>query len=73
MDPFDEASAAFVAWLKSSGADVSDKIELKDLRNMEAGRGVGTLLCCLPPRGSFMSSPPAFAFCICDRSQIELD
>jgi SET domain-containing protein 6 len=41
MDPFDEASAAFVSWLKSSGADISNKVELKDLRNIEAGRGVG--------------------------------
>jgi SET domain-containing protein 6 len=41
MDPFDEASAAFLLWLKSSGAEISNKIELKDLRNIEAGRGVG--------------------------------
>jgi SET domain-containing protein 6 len=41
MDSFDKASAAFVAWLISSGADVSNKIELKDLRDIEAGRGVG--------------------------------
>jgi hypothetical protein len=41
MDPFEEASTAFLAWLRSSGADISSKIELKDLRDREAGRGVG--------------------------------
>ncbi|KAL1608453.1 Ribosomal lysine N-methyltransferase 4 [Paraconiothyrium brasiliense] len=40
MDPFDEASHVFLDWLKRSGAEVSPKIELKDLRNIQAGRGV---------------------------------
>ncbi|KAF2680571.1 SET domain-containing protein [Lentithecium fluviatile CBS 122367] len=40
MDPFAEASAAFLAWLKHSGALISSKSELKDLRNIGAGRGV---------------------------------
>jgi hypothetical protein len=41
MDPFDEASEAILNWLKSLGADISSKVELKDLRNIESGRGVG--------------------------------
>ncbi|KAJ4354074.1 Ribosomal lysine N-methyltransferase 4 [Didymosphaeria variabile] len=40
MDPFNEASHVFLDWLKRSGAEISPKIELKDLRNMQAGRGV---------------------------------
>ncbi|KAF1957412.1 SET domain-containing protein [Byssothecium circinans] len=40
MDRFDEASHSFLQWLKSTGAEISSKIELKDLRNIQAGRGV---------------------------------
>ncbi|KAF2638911.1 SET domain-containing protein RMS1 [Massarina eburnea CBS 473.64] len=40
MDPFDVASCTFLQWLRSTGAEVSGKIELKDLRNIEAGRGL---------------------------------
>ena len=43
MDSFDEASQAFIIWLRESGADISSKIELKDLRSIQAGRGVGKL------------------------------
>ena len=41
MDPFDADSQAFLAWLRHSGAEISNKIELKDLRSLQAGRGVG--------------------------------
>lgn len=43
MDTFDEDSRAFMAWLRKSGAEISSKIELKDLRSVHAGRGVGKL------------------------------
>lgn len=41
-DDFNEKTAAFTTWLRSSGATLSDKIELVDLRSQHAGRGVGT-------------------------------
>lgn len=41
-DDFVERSNAFVDWLRSSGAKLSDKIEIADLRQQHAGRGVGT-------------------------------
>ena len=41
-DDFAEKSGAFANWLQSSGATLSDKIELADLRQHNAGRGVGT-------------------------------
>ena len=37
------ATANFVKWLQTSGTSVSDKIDLVDMRNQGAGRGVGTL------------------------------
>jgi hypothetical protein len=40
-DDFGTKSAAFLSWLQVSGATVSDKIELVDLRQRNAGRGVG--------------------------------
>lgn len=41
MADFDGASQAFLAWLRQSGADISLKIRLEDLRSNNAGRGVG--------------------------------
>lgn len=41
MADFDTASQAFLAWLRQSGADISPKIHLEDLRSRDAGRGVG--------------------------------
>jgi SET domain-containing protein 6 len=41
MADFDGASQTFLAWLKQSGAEISPKIKLEDLRNKDAGRGVG--------------------------------
>lgn len=40
MTEFEKASQQFLACLTKSGADISNKIELKDLRNQQAGRGV---------------------------------
>lgn len=40
-DDFSSISLTFVQWLKSSGAVISDKISLADLRQNDAGRGVG--------------------------------
>ncbi|KAF2272760.1 SET domain-containing protein [Westerdykella ornata] len=40
MTDFDGASEQFLAWLQRSGAILSDKIELRDLRDCHAGRGV---------------------------------
>ncbi|CAE7009231.1 hypothetical protein CFE70_001701 [Pyrenophora teres f. teres 0-1] len=40
MADFDSASQAFLAWLRKSGAEISPKIKLEDLRNKDAGRGV---------------------------------
>ncbi|KAL6706636.1 Ribosomal lysine N-methyltransferase 4 [Coniothyrium glycines] len=40
MADFDDASQAFIAWLRQLGAEISPKICLADLRNREAGRGV---------------------------------
>ncbi|KAF1946996.1 SET domain-containing protein [Clathrospora elynae] len=40
MADFDGASQAFLAWLQQSGAEISPKIRLEDLRNKDAGRGV---------------------------------
>lgn len=39
MADFDQASRHFLGWLKSTGAEISDKIELRDLRAIHAGRG----------------------------------
>jgi len=41
MADFDGASQAFLAWLQRSGAEIGPKIQLEDLRNAQAGRGVG--------------------------------
>lgn len=46
MDLFNKTSHAFLDWLKRSGAEISPKIELKDLRNIQAGRGVGEFAPC---------------------------
>jgi SET domain-containing protein 6 len=46
MDSFNEASHVFLDWLKRSGAEISPKIELKDLRNFQSGRGVGEFAPC---------------------------
>lgn len=43
-DGFEERSNVFMAWLKSTGAEISEKIQLADLRGQNAGRGVGKLL-----------------------------
>ncbi|KAF2659072.1 SET domain-containing protein [Lophiostoma macrostomum CBS 122681] len=40
MADFEEASQRFQGWLSRSGADISNKIELRDLRAVNAGRGV---------------------------------
>jgi hypothetical protein len=42
MADFEEASQTFLSWLSKSGAEISNKIELRDLRAVNAGRGVGT-------------------------------
>ena len=42
LDEFTSNSQAFISWLKRNGATVSHKIKLADLRNRQAGRGVGT-------------------------------
>ncbi|KAJ9642960.1 Ribosomal lysine N-methyltransferase 4 [Coniosporium tulheliwenetii] len=42
-DDFDARSEAFMAWLKQSGAEISEKIQLADLRTQHAGRGVVAL------------------------------
>jgi SET domain-containing protein 6 len=44
MAEFDGASQTFLAWLKQAGAEISPKITLEDLRNKDAGRGVGKYL-----------------------------
>jgi hypothetical protein len=49
-DEFTNRSAAFMSWLRASGATLSEKIELADLRQQNAGRGVGiSFLNVLPP------------------------
>ncbi|KAF2823872.1 SET domain-containing protein [Ophiobolus disseminans] len=40
MKDFDGASLAFLAWLQRSGAEISPKVKLEDLRDAQAGRGV---------------------------------
>ncbi|KAF2031437.1 SET domain-containing protein [Setomelanomma holmii] len=40
MADFDSASQAFLAWLQRSGAEISPKVKLADLRHAQAGRGV---------------------------------
>ncbi|KAF1850837.1 SET domain-containing protein [Cucurbitaria berberidis CBS 394.84] len=40
MADFDEASQAFLAWLRHTGAEINPKIKLEDLRHRDAGRGV---------------------------------
>ncbi|EON66015.1 hypothetical protein W97_05258 [Coniosporium apollinis CBS 100218] len=42
-DDFDARSDAFMAWLRQSGAEISGKIQLADLRTQHAGRGVVAL------------------------------
>jgi hypothetical protein len=44
MADFDSAGQAFLAWLQQSGAEISPKVKLEDLRHAQAGRGVGELL-----------------------------
>ena len=46
-DDFQERSKAFVNWLKENGASISAKIKLDDLRQQNAGRGVGMNLSCI--------------------------
>lgn len=41
MADFDRAGQAFLMWLRQSGAEISPKIKLEDLRHAQAGRGVG--------------------------------
>jgi hypothetical protein len=41
---YSAATLAFVNWLRTNGTTVSDKIDLVDMRNEGAGRGVGTIL-----------------------------
>lgn len=38
---YTDATLAFVNWLQANGTTVSEKIDLVDLRNQGAGRGVG--------------------------------
>ncbi|KAH9872771.1 hypothetical protein J1614_005165 [Plenodomus biglobosus] len=40
MADFNSASQAFLTWLRQSGADISPKVQLEDLRSRDAGRGV---------------------------------
>ncbi|KAF2630472.1 SET domain-containing protein [Macroventuria anomochaeta] len=40
MADFDGAGQAFLSWLQQSGAEISPKIKLEDLRHAQAGRGV---------------------------------
>ncbi|KAK4569744.1 Ribosomal lysine N-methyltransferase 4 [Recurvomyces mirabilis] len=40
MEDFDEVSTSFISWLHSNNTSISDKIELADLRQHGAGRGV---------------------------------
>ncbi|KAM3418102.1 Ribosomal lysine N-methyltransferase 4 [Cercospora zeina] len=40
VDDFQHASDAFLNWLKNNGATISPKIQLADLRDRAAGRGV---------------------------------
>ncbi|KAB2576473.1 putative set domain-containing protein [Lasiodiplodia theobromae] len=40
QDDFQERSAAFMRWLPSASATVSDKVKLDDLRHRRAGRGL---------------------------------
>lgn len=42
---YTNATLAFVKWLEANGTTVSDKIDLVDMRNQDAGRGVGTKDC----------------------------
>ncbi|KAF7192783.1 Ribosomal lysine N-methyltransferase 4 [Pseudocercospora fuligena] len=41
IDDFQSTSDKFLTWLKSTGATISSKIQLADLRDRAAGRGVG--------------------------------
>ena len=38
---YSAATVAFVNWLRTNGTTVSDKIDLVDMRDQSAGRGVG--------------------------------
>ena len=38
---YSAATVAFVNWLRAGGTTVSDKIDLVDMRDQGAGRGVG--------------------------------
>lgn len=42
MDEFNAISKGFLDWLSRSGANINPKIEIADLRQQNAGRGVGT-------------------------------
>jgi len=47
-DDFGARSVAFLSWLSKSGTSISSKIEITDLREQNAGRGVGTPILLLP-------------------------
>ncbi|KAH7122465.1 hypothetical protein B0J11DRAFT_507447 [Dendryphion nanum] len=40
MSSFEESGRRFLSWLSRTGADISNKIKLEDLRKFNAGRGV---------------------------------
>lgn len=42
-DDFARTSSNFMSWLQQRGISVSPKISLADLRDQDAGRGVGTV------------------------------
>lgn len=40
---YTNATVSFVSWLQANGTAVSEKINLVDIRNQDAGRGVGMI------------------------------
>lgn len=43
-DDFQVKSAAFLAWLQKNGCEISPAVQLADLRERGAGRGVGAFV-----------------------------
>jgi SET domain-containing protein 6 len=59
MADFDAAGQEFLAWLQRSGAEISPKIKLEDLRQAHAGRGISKWLAIGHLWPSFLHPPPS--------------
>jgi hypothetical protein len=63
--PFDELTARFLGWFKQlPGATFSDAINIQDLRDRKAGRGIGKLLCSDSKKEYEINVKPSLLYCV---------